>query len=72
MKLEFNVELDEETETFVASWDDPAGGGITTQVTSLSDLRNSIAEAVRCHFLDRKAPAKATIHFVKDLELQLA
>ena len=72
MKLEFKVELDEATETFVASWDDPAGGGITTQVTSISDLRKSIAEAVKCHFPHLKAPAKATIHFVKDLELQLA
>jgi hypothetical protein len=72
MKMEFTIERDEETGVFVASWDDPEGGGITTQAGSLSELSGAITEAVRCHFGDRATPRVATLHFQKDPELQLA
>jgi predicted RNase H-like HicB family nuclease len=72
MKLEFTVERDDETGVFVASWDDPRGGGITTQARNLAELSDAIMEAVQCHFSDRTAPKVATLHFQKDPELQLA
>jgi hypothetical protein len=34
----------------VAWWDDPNGGGITTQGRDLRDLQQQIAEAVATHF----------------------
>ena len=56
MKVEFTVERDDETGVFVASWDDPRGGGITTQARNLAELSDAIMEAVRCHFSDGVAP----------------
>jgi predicted RNase H-like HicB family nuclease len=44
------VEQDEETGVFVASWDDPSGGGITTQADTLEELDGAVREAIRCHF----------------------
>jgi predicted RNase H-like HicB family nuclease len=47
---EFTIERDKEAGLFVASWDDPAGGGITTQGKDLRELSSAIEEAVRCRF----------------------
>jgi predicted RNase H-like HicB family nuclease len=71
-ELKFTVERDEETGAFTASWDDPNGGGITTQGLTLGELSSAIIEAVKCHFADRPAPKVATLHFQHDPELQLA
>jgi len=70
--LAFNIERDEEAGVFVASWDDPHGGGITTQAESLAALADAIRESVRCHFTDRPAPSEVTLHFKDDPVLQLA
>ena len=51
VELKFTVERDEETGAFTASWDDPNGGGITTQALTFGELQNAIIEAVRCHFV---------------------
>lgn len=56
--LEFVVEQDQETGALTASWDDPDGGGITTQASSLEELPHAINEAARCHFLDRQGPIR--------------
>jgi predicted RNase H-like HicB family nuclease len=74
MKLpEIIIERDEETDVFVASWDDPRGGGITTQAESLDELLIALKEAVRCHFEECKtAPHKVSLHFETDPVLQLA
>ena len=72
MKLVFIIERDEETGAFTASWDDPRGGGITTQAATLGELSDAISEAVRCHFSGRPAPKVAALHFRRDPELQLA
>jgi predicted RNase H-like HicB family nuclease len=48
--LEFTVERDDTSGGFTAWWDDPKGGGITTQAYSLAELPKAIKEAVRCHF----------------------
>jgi predicted RNase H-like HicB family nuclease len=61
--LTFIVEQDSETGWFSASWDDPNGGGITTQAKTLADLPSAIDEAIRCHFLDRPAPLKSAPSF---------
>lgn len=47
-EITFQVEISDGW--FVASWNDPVGGGITTQGKDLGDLEEQVAEAVRCHF----------------------
>jgi len=69
--LEFAVEQDEETGMFTASWDDPHGGGITTQAASLEELGDAIKEAVFCHFVNRPAPKRARLSFEFHSELEL-
>jgi len=71
-RVQFEIEQDEEANVFVASWDDPTGGGIATQARSLSELYDAIQESVRSHFADRPAPRKVTLHFKNDPILQLA
>jgi len=59
--LEFTVERDDKSGAFTASWDDPKGGGITTQADSLAELPGAINEAVRCHSLERKLPRQVAL-----------
>ncbi len=70
--LAFKIERDVKGGVLVASWDDPEGGGITTQAKNLSQLADAIKEAVRCHFAGRSAPREVTLHFESDPGLQLA
>jgi predicted RNase H-like HicB family nuclease len=70
--VEFKIEQDEDSNVFVASWDDPAGGGITTQADTLPKLYDAIQEAVRCHFAGRSAPSEVALHFENDPVLHLA
>jgi len=72
IRVQFEIEQDEDADMFVASWDDPAGGGITTQARSLPELYSAIQESVRSHFADRTAPREVTLHFKNDPILQLA
>lgn len=67
------IEQDEETGFYVASWDDPKGGGITTQGETMEELATNLREALKCHFAtDRQAPGEVALHFVSDPVLQLA
>jgi hypothetical protein len=70
--LAFKIERDPETDVLIASWDDPEGGGITTQADNLAELAEAIKESVRCHFSGRSAPRQVTLHFESDPVLQLA
>ena len=70
--LAFKIERDVEADVFVASWDDPEGGGITTQAKNLTELAEAIRESVRCHFSGRSSPREVTLHFESDPVLQLA
>ena len=70
--LAFTIERDPESGVFTAWWDDPDGGGITTQAATLAELSTAVIEAIRCHFVDRAAPREATLHFRDDPVLQLA
>jgi len=72
MKATVKVEQDEETGVFVASWDDPRGGGITTQADSLEQLYDAVREAIRCHFANRTALREVSLHFERDPVLQVA
>ncbi len=65
-EITLQVQLDEQSGWLVAWWDDPAGGGITTQGQDLSDLQHQITEAVAVHFDDGAAPRRIRIHFVSD------
>ena len=70
--LAFKIERDVEASVLVASWDDPKGGGITTQAKNLTELAEAIKESVRCHFSGRSAPREVTLHFESDPVLQVA
>jgi predicted RNase H-like HicB family nuclease len=65
-EITLTVERDEESGGFVASWDDPSGGGITTQGKDLSELQTNVREAVRCHFDKANIPSSIRLHFVSD------
>jgi hypothetical protein len=64
-EIVFNVERDEESSVFVASWGEADGhGGITTQGRDLSDLEAMVREAVLCHFNQGQAPERIRLDFV--------
>ena len=69
--VEFKIERDEESNVFVASWDDPDGGGITTQAETLPELYSAIQEAVRCHFAAPPDPREVALHFENDPGLHI-
>jgi hypothetical protein len=63
-KITFQVEPDEASGWYVASWDAPGGeGGITTQGR---DLQANVREAVRCHFQPDQMPREIHLHLVAD------
>jgi predicted RNase H-like HicB family nuclease len=66
VEITFSVEPCAETGGFVARWDDPAGGGITTQGDTLADLQSMVSDAVGGYFDKGKAPARVRLHFVHD------
>jgi predicted RNase H-like HicB family nuclease len=59
----------QEDSGFVAHWDDPSGGGISTEGDSLSDLQQNLIEAVACHFGDESKPDRILLHFLTDIAL---
>ncbi len=71
MKLEFTVERGTKPGVLIASWDDPKGGGITTQARGLGELVKAIQKAVRCHFTGRSSPKRAALRFIETPELEL-
>jgi hypothetical protein len=56
----------------VAHWDDPQGGGLTTQSEHLADLEASIRDAVEVHFDPEELPARIRLHFGNDPVLAAA
>lgn len=71
-ELTFRVEPCSETGGFVARWDDPKGGGITTQGDSLAELYAMIADAVNAYFEPQERPRRLRLHFVEDPVVTLA
>ncbi len=68
----FRVDACRETGAFLARWDDPKGGGITTQGDTLAELHNMIADAVTGYFEAGKHPRQVRLHFSEDPILALA
>lgn len=64
--LVFSVTACEETGGYVARWDDPAGGGITTQGDTIDELASMVKDAMQGYFYGRELPRKARLHFVED------
>lgn len=65
-EIVFSVSQDEDSGVLVASWDAPAGGGITTQGADLQELQAMIRDAVSCHFEGGEGPRAIRLHFVHD------
>ncbi len=72
--ITFGIERDEDDGVFIASWDDPHGGGITTQGADLRELQDMIVDAVGGYFKAAgiPAPLRVRLHFISDPELALA
>lgn len=65
-EITFIVATCPETGGFVARWDDPRAGGITTQGDTLGELQAMITDAVSGYFDPSEAPARIKIHFEED------
>jgi hypothetical protein len=62
----FEVEPCASTGGYVARWDAPGGGGITTQGDSFGELDVMIADAVSGYFEDGERPRSIRLHFAQD------
>ena len=72
-EITINIRHDEESGGLNAWWDDPAGGGISTQGDSIPELHAMIKEAVSLYFEDRpERPLSVRLHFVEDPSLVVA
>jgi len=70
-EIVFTVAADD-VDGFSASWDDPCGGGISTQGKDLAPLQTMIRDAVLCHFDEGEVPARVRLHFTEDPALAFA
>ena len=71
-EITFNIEPCSESGGFVARWDAPGGGGITTQGETLSELNSMIADAIDGYFEPGLRPLKVRLHFIEDPLLAVA
>lgn len=55
--------VENEGGTYCASWDDPRGGGISTQGSDLADLQAVVRDAVLCHFDEGEVPERVRLQF---------
>ena len=62
-EIVFNIEICPEAGGFVARWDDPKGGGITTQGDTLTELHSMVADAVTGYFEPGKYPRHVRTQF---------
>jgi predicted RNase H-like HicB family nuclease len=68
----FQVTPCTETGGYVARWDAPSGGGITTQGDSFAELDAMIADAVGGYFEPKQRPKRIRLHFSQDPILAVA
>jgi len=66
---EILFEVRPEDLVLVASWDDPAWGGITTQGGDLKELQENLREAVAAHFDEGCGPRQIRLRFMTDTVL---
>ena len=71
-EITFSIEPCRETGGYVARWDAPGGGGITTQGDSFAELEAMVADAVDGYFDSDRQPTQVRLHFVEDPILALA
>lgn len=71
-EIVFQVEPCAVTGGYVARWDAPQGGGITTQGDSFAELDTMIADAVDGYFDTKDRPKRVRLHFSKDPILAVA
>ncbi len=71
-EITFQVEPCPETGGFVARWDAPRGGGITTQGDSFAELDAMITDAVEGYFAPKRRPKRVRLHFSRDPVLAVA
>lgn len=55
--------VENEDGAFCASWDDPRGGGISTQGSDRAELQAMVRDAVLCHFDEGEVPKRVRLHF---------
>jgi hypothetical protein len=65
-EIVFDVEPCMTTVGYVARWDAPGGGGITTQGYSFGELDIMIADAVSGYFEPAQLPRSVRLHFSQD------
>ena len=71
-EIVFNVERDEESSSFVASWDEPGGkGGITTQGHDLSELQAMVTQKP-CYVISTRGPLRSASGFILSVNPVLA
>jgi predicted RNase H-like HicB family nuclease len=68
----FRIESCAETGGYVARWDAPRGGGITTQGDSFAELDAMISDAVEGYFEPNDRPKRVRLHFSEDPILAVA
>jgi len=68
----FRVEPCTESGGYVARWDAPEGGGITTQGDSFAELDAMITDAVGGFFEPNQRPKQVRLHFSQDPVLAVA
>jgi len=68
----FHVEPCAETGGYIARWDAPEGGGITTQGDSFGELDAMITDAVEGYFEPDQRPKQVRLHFSQDPVLAVA
>ena len=69
--ITFTVEQEDDG-GYVAWWEAPTGGGITTQGDTLGDLQRMIKDAVACRFVADCLPARVLLHFTGDIAMATA
>ncbi len=70
-EITFRMEACRETGGYVARWDAPGGGGITTQGDSFGELQAMVTDAVKGYFDAGQRPSRVRLHFVEDPLLAL-
>lgn len=71
-EIVFSVTTCDETGGYVARWDDPQGGGITTQGDSLAELADMVKDAASGYFAEQPKLPTLKLHFVEDPVLAVA
>ena len=71
-EIVFQVESCAETGGYVARWNAPGGGGITTQGDSFAELDTMISDAVGGYFETEQRPKRIRLHFSQDPILAVA